>query len=543
MNESFASQPGCRRYEEMLARQTSDVLAEVEHAELQAHLRECADCHIHAVAYARLHQALRTKLDNDEATAPAIAEVLEAIFPSPLQTNEWKGHHMGQESLSQNTLGKSSSRRSLRDMLVEGIPVVTALLVIALIITLLIGRQQHTAVSPKIPIGPTSTLPAITGVNGFPVIMGFSMANTDDGWAGGGMAIAMKTTSEFSDRGDEFTSPLLYHYHHDTWTQVTPPTDIPSPYYISDIQMGSTTSGWGTAVSAPHQPSSPYSTSFVLYRLHYYGGTWHNEGIVNHDDMILAALPYDEAWALQHKNGQVSLAHYVNHAWQIVTVPTDFTNQLAQYDSGASTFKMYSANDGWFIVNKLTTGTSSQAEFYHWDGTNWTLAHVEVGIHVRELLLGTPGNGWAMGSLEPIGGSTPSDVAKKTILLHMKNGVWQRDDTFCADLLSQHHLACSGLSTRGSGDNAWLSAWSTATVTGSASVLRYDGQQWQIVPSPTYQGRVLTLSNMDVYVADQDGWVVFFRNVNLETPTSPFPLFARYRNGTWDVTTVAIPNT
>lgn len=358
------------------------------------------------------------------------------------------------------------------------------------------ASPQSTATSPQ----PTATdvppqVSAYTAAFG-DSLTSVSMNSASDGWA----------------VGNTHGLPLLLHYAADHWDRVTNVVGglQPANLTLTQVAMVSATEGWAVG------GYQDFSNSVFGLILHYTEGRWMPQmSLPNATLNGLVMLSASEGWAVgATSNQQAVLLHYTGGAWNVVplaamllnhivmTSPTDgwiigrfdpntdaawhyngttWTQMTIPGVTFISQIAMISASDGWVVGYKVGSGGARNAlvaggsgapgptVFAHYDGTTWTTTQTFTqDMKVTSLSLGTPSDGWAVGTFATPNGAI---ATTHTLYLHYTGGRWKQvagpDDPNATEL-----------------SVVMLSASDGWAVAGDGAILRYQQNAWKTVVGP-----------------------------------------------------------
>jgi hypothetical protein len=376
--------------------------------------------------------------------------------------------------------------------------------VLVLMLLFLAGCAPASTASPQ----PTATSPQPTATDVPPQVSAYTAAFGDSL-----SSVSMNSASEGWAVGDTRGSPLLLHNAGDHWDRIT--NAIGGAFQANDapltqVVMVSATEGW--AVGSYHDL---HNNLFGLV-LHYTGGRWMPQKTLPNVTLNgLAMLSASEGWAVGATYYQQGvLLHYTGGTWNVVslatlalnhivmTSPTDGwivgqseenSNAAWHYDGTTwtevaipgmtivSQIAMVSASDGWAVGYKLHSGGARNAlavdssgapgptVFAHYDGKTWTAVQTFTqDMNVTSLSLGTPKDGWAVGTFATPDGAI---ATTHTLYLHYTGGRWKQVD-------GPDDPNATGLSV------VMLSASDGWAVSDDGAILRYQQNAWKTVVGP-----------------------------------------------------------
>jgi hypothetical protein len=203
-------------------------------------------------------------------------------------------------------------------------------------------------------------------------------------FAGWFNAIAAVTPSDIWAVGGAADEPLVVHWNGTAWTQVLGPGG--GANFLSGVAVLSATDVW--AVGWAHEDVH-LATSDTLVA-HWNGTAWTPVPSPNPRSALntlrgIAAVTPNDVWAVGISAPEGALVeHWDGGAWSIVANPEADTINSTLFDLTAS-----SATDMWAV------GSAVQ----HWDGSAWHLDSSIRDGYLAGVVAGTPGDVWAVGSL------------------------------------------------------------------------------------------------------------------------------------------------
>jgi hypothetical protein len=268
------------------------------------------------------------------------------------------------------------------------------------------------------------------------------------------------------------SEPFILHWNGTQWTIVPGPPagSVPLLYGVVAISTNDVWAvGWTGGKSGP-----------VTLTLHWDGSTWSvvpspNPGSTFNYLWGIGALASNEVWAVGDYiapggDGRTLILKWNGTAW--VQVPGDNTGPIGVGFS----LKAVSAIGG---TDVWSVGTNSHTLAEHWNGISWTITP-------------SPNAGVGENILNGVSGSAPSDVwevgfyafgtEKRTLIEHWNGADWsilpspntnkRLNVLNGVDAISSSNVWAVGSATSGGLDQTTL-------------VLRWDGMDWTIIPSPS----------------------------------------------------------
>jgi hypothetical protein len=229
-----------------------------------------------------------------------------------------------------------------------------------------------------------------------------------------------------------------------------------------------------------------------------------NFGSGNNELYGIGVASANDVWAVgRHSDaaGYKTLSmHWDGSAWNIVSTP-NVGSAFNQLFSVAA----LSPNDAWAVGASSDENVIYQPLIAHWDGTQWSIVSSALAPGSSAFLYGIAAIAaddiWAVGYIQ-IGFS-----AQQPLIMHWDGSSWSLVLSPSTSLANHDILwAVSAVST----NNVWASGSSTDAVTGDYStfIQHWDGNAWNIVPSPNPSGSIYNFVWGIEAVSADDIWVM-----------------------------------
>jgi hypothetical protein len=261
--------------------------------------------------------------------------------------------------------------------------------------------------------------------------------------------------------------------------------------FLQAIATLSSVDAWSVGSTIAHFNGSSWSTAAAVTG----GGTL---GDVSGD-------AGNDVWAAGTLGSAALVEHWNGSTWtQVKTAP------VSAQSTAFNSILALTPSDVW-AAGEAVTATRIAPLFEQWNGTNWTVAHSPAVSGFIEKLAGTgPNDIWAVGY-------TTSNPAKP-LIIHFNGSDWLTIAAPFAGIGGELYGVVAL-----SANNAWAVGYSLLPAVGSAQqdraspvqtlIEHWDGQSWQVVPSPNigtpsvYQRNALyginALSPNDLWAAGQ----------------------------------------
>ncbi|MFD0204900.1 MULTISPECIES: hypothetical protein [Saccharothrix] len=278
---------------------------------------------------------------------------------------------------------------------------------------------------------------------------------------------------------------------------------LPPSTALADLATAGEHHAWlaGTTGVFTSRPSAPLVLSWT-------GETWHEEPLPALPAPAslsgVSATAPDDVWAVGNSAGHPLVLHYDGTTWQTVTTPPiTWAKAVAAV-----------ARDDVHVV-----GTGRDA--LHYDGTHWRLrtALSSAREGLQTITATAPHDVWAGGG--GLAGAGPATY-DYPVLVHWDGHTWTE---MAGPRLERGHVARLAATAP---DDIWLGH---VRDTEGLRVHRWDGSQWNAVPTPDDTGRLSVHG-----VAAGWTWGVRATRRSFETR----PAFHRWTGENW--TTVALPD-
>jgi hypothetical protein len=286
---------------------------------------------------------------------------------------------------------------------------------------------------------------------------------------------------EYNNPSTASQEGLTIHWNGSQWSVVPNPSYTPQTYNtLLGVAAVSATNVWAVGY---YQPQGSVQRTLIM---HWDGSQWSLSGSPNVGDngnflRAVSATPSGDVWAVGYylttsNTIEMLVERYVNGSWVIVpgSGPGTSTNRL--YGVAAIT-----SSDVW-AVGEYNEGSSTRTLSMHWDGAQWsTVPSPNPGANQRSVLNGVDGT---------------------------------------------------------SGSNVWaVGSYINSSAVEQTLVLRWNGQNWGIVPSPNQGASDNSLYGVRAIAAD-DAWAVGNWSYQVKTSRIPRTLALHWNGIAWSVATL-----
>ena len=274
---------------------------------------------------------------------------------------------------------------------------------------------------------------------------------------------------------------------------------------IGGVSMVSPTEGWAIGHVTRTAEGAHPAGEVAFY--HYLNGIWTPTYLPTHENFIQdgydgfnGTISMDSAtdgWAVVHNyNHTTTLFHYTGGTWGIMPADQIYTPQA------------FAPNSVWAIAN--TIQNSQESDVTHFDGTSWTLQHLDVltnraQMAIVQLSMLSDKEGWAL-----IGSSGGKNGPAKALVMHYLNGTWTvhsaLDDSLTADFI--------GISMTSATEGWAIGEKSVPDARGNTYHVplaplfyHYTNGQWHATTQPITQNDDIQM-NAITQQSPTDGWII-----------------------------------
>jgi len=518
MNQNHCLPPSdCAAFAPLLPLVSHDLLSEEKATALHAHLATCAYCRAELTTYDQAETALRQAFRQRQVTMPPLSR--EEIMHT-LMSRHRPAHAAVSSPGSVPPVALTEPPRRKHHFF-TGIPAL-AIVLIAVVIFGIPGHQPGLRGSGGARIEQTKPVTP-TGVDlAHFVLNSISMVSPDEGWAVG---VTMLHTHTPSASGNSlmYGGPVILHYSQGHWSPTPYPADIYShigcsaigsacpAISLNSISMVSATNGWvvGNSVLPPNADGVTFGVV-----LHYLGNKWVFDHLLGSRLSNVFMRTASDGWIVgeggsgwSSNNDGTSVFHYNGSAWTSVNGPA-FASFRPQIIVALSATNVWL--DGTNFSGSGFDGDAPEV-ILHYDGSRWSQQSTDLtNSRIFGMVIVSPGEGWAVGSLA--GGTGPHPAhPEKALVEQYSHGKWHLDTSFTGPPNSF-------------GSSLYAIAMVSASegwAIGSDGLIVHDfNGTWTQVSSPTSQ----TLESIAM-VSPTEGWAVGDQGTILHYSNSAWHLY------------------
>lgn len=323
-------------------------------------------------------------------------------------------------------------------------------------------------------------------------------------------AIAGNNVWAVGSRGDSFTGEetMVQRWNGSAWSVVSSPNPSPNGNELLGVTALSANDIWAAGYYRSTTSGGPTQT-FIL---HWDGSNWTHvaspsPASIENQLYDIEAVSANDIWAVGHTwnvgaRRRTLILHWDGAQWTNIPSPS-----VGAFDNYLTSVDALSANDVWAVGQYVSSSGAHQTLALHWDGSNWSVVPTpnaqSVNNHLNGVAMVSPNEGWAVGYTCP--GNCFGSNAPHLLLMRWNGTQWSIVPSPLVNMAQDELNDVVALSA----NDVWaVGEYSTGTQAAPLA-MHWDGTQWSVVPAPSP-----TPTSPEFYsvsaVSSSDIWAVGF---------------------------------